>query len=590
MNIVYVLSIILIIGLHMLIYKKEEKQNLLKFLEITIAMLLCYNIVICVILSFVKIKCTLMTLSIINFIVSVTLGIKILKDQKIQKYYINKIDILAIISILVIVIVISIIQYGIPLNIKHIVTDPATHYLAADEFYNYSNLLMEKNSDVMGWWDEDFLMPGAYINTGIIFKIFSNLIDENYFCKLFLIFDISMWCLSGILMYTLLSQNEKKEKKKILSLIFSIVYMLGYPLNSLLYGFSYLQVGLNIIICILITMQLDVKLYYKYILMFMLDFALMFSYYYFAPVVFLAVFIQILIDAKNKNKKIFTVQNIVNILLTLIIPGLFGVMYFIVFQQIKYGIDPLSHYSSGINIPGPIYNNLITTILIFILLDIYYIIHCIKNKKQNISNKMLLLSLIFILIAFIGMKLQKVSEYYYYKLYYMLWIYVIVVAFNAVNILKEKNKMLTYGGITLYCIGIITAIIFNKNLLFFDIYQKNFDEISTSYAVISHKELEIFEYYNNNIDTVDNMDNSTYLYTEKTGRQRWYYALTKNTYIYINTTWADEFTDIQQFFDSDKKYCIIFKEDHKEMYENIDNIENIKILFKNEAGVIIEKY
>lgn len=591
MNIVYVLSIILIIGLQMLIYKKEEKQNLFKIFAITIFTILCYNIVICVILSFVKIKCTLVTLTIINIIVSTILGLKILKDKKIQKYYINKMDILAIISIIIITIVISIIQYGIPLNIKHIVTDAATHCFAADEFFNYSNLLMNKNSDVMGWWDEDFLMPGAYINTGIVFKIFQNLIEEIYFCKLFLIFDISMWCLAGILMYALLAKDDRQEKKNVLALIFSIIYMLGYPLNSLLYGFSYLQVGLNIIICILITMRLNVKSYYKYILMFMFNFALMFSYYYFAPIVFFAVFVQMLIDTKNKDKKCFTMQNILNIVLTLIIPGLFGVMYFIIFQQIKYGIDPLNHYSSGINTPGPIYNNLITTVLIFILLDIYYIIYSIKNKKQNISNKMFLLSLIFILIVFIGMKLQKISEYYYYKLYYMLWIYVIVLAFNAINILKEKNKILTYGGVILYCIGIIIAIIFKYNLLFFDIYQKNFNEICTKYAVISDKELEIFDYYNKNINTVDNMDNATYLYTDKPGRQRWCYALTKNPYIYINTTWAEEeFSDIQQFFDSDKKYCIIFKEDNNEMYQNIDNIENIKILFKNEDGAIIEKY
>ena len=590
MNIIYTLSTILIIGLHMLIYKKEEKQNLFKFIVINIALLLCYNIVICVILSFIKIKCTLAILSIVNFIVSITLGAKIFKDKKVQKYYLNKMDILASIIIIAIVIAISIIQYDIPFNLKHSTTDAATHYLVANEFYHYSSLLMEENSDIMGWWDEDFLMPGAYINTGIIFKIFSNLIDETYFPELYIMFDILMWCLSGLLMYVLLTINEKQKRKNILPLLFSIIYMLGYPLNSLLYGFSYLQIGLNTIICILITMKLNVNINYKNILMFIFDFALMFSYYYFAPIVFLSIFIQILIEIKNKHEKIFSVQNILNILIQLVIPGLFGVMYFIVFQQIKYGGNLSTKYPHIINLPGPIYENLITTVLIFVLLDIYYIIYSIKNKKQDISNKMLAISAIFVIILFIGMKLEKVSQYYYYKLYYMVWIFVTVVAFNAINILKEKNKILTYGGTALYCMGIIIAIIFNKNLLFFDIYQENFEEIFNKYSIISYKELEVFEYYNNNIDTPDNMDNNTYLKTERVGRQRWYNALTQNTYIYINATWAEEFVDIQQFFDSDKKYCIIFKADNKEIYENIDNIKNIKILFKNETGVIIEKY
>lgn len=591
MNIIYLLTVILIVGLHMLIYKKEEKQNFLKFFAITICLLLCYNIVICVILSFIKIKSTLITLSIINIIISVLLGLKIFLDKKIQKYFINKMDILAIIFITIITIIISIMQYGIPLNIKYSVTDASTHYFAADEFYNYSALLMEENSDKVGFLNLDFLMPGAYINTGLIFKIFSNLINENYFCKLYIIFEICMWYLSGILMYVLLiNNNEGKNKNKILALIFSIFYMLAYPLNSLISGFSYLQVGLNIIICLLIVMKLDIKLYYKYILIFLLNFALMFSYYYFAPVVFLAIFIQILSDVRRRNEKIFSAPNMLNLLLTLVIPGLFGIMHFVIFQQIKYGKNPLQQYSNGINTPGPIYNNLITTVLIFIILSIFYIIYCLKNKKQNISNKMLILSIIFTIIGFVGMKLQKVSEYYYFKIYYMLWIFLVVSAFNAINILKERFKKVTYIGIILYCIGIMIAIIFNKNILFFDIYQKNFNEIFWEYKVISHKELEIFEYYNKEIDTENNMDNTTYLYSNRPGRQRWFYALTRNAYIYINTTWVEApFTDIQQFFDSEKKHCIIFKEDNPDIYDEIENIENIKILFKNKDGVIIQK-
>lgn len=591
MSIVYVLTIILIIGLHMLIYKKEEKENFLKFLILTNALMLCYNIVICVILSFIKIKCTLSTLSIVNIMTIVALGLKIFKDKKIQKYYINKMDILATITIIIITAIICMKQYGLSLNIKCSTTDAATHYLAANEFYNYSILLLEENSDKLGVWNEDFLMPGAYINTGIIFKIFSVLIDEIYFCKLYILFDISMWLLSGLLMYILLSNNKIEEKQKILPLIFSIIYMFGYPLHTLISGFSYLQVGLNIILTILLIVQIEDKTYYKYILMFIANVGLMFSYYYFAPVVFWAIFIQILLDIKSNNEKIFSVTNLLKILISLIIPGLFGVMYFMVFQYIKYRTNMFQTYGNALNIQGPIYNNLITTILIFVLLDIYYIIKCIKNKKQNVVNKLFLLSMFMLIIAFIGMKYQKVSEYYFFKLYYMIWIFVIVEAFNAIEILKEKRKILTHIGICLYCIGIIITIMSNKNILFFDIYQVNFDEIKQDYKIISDKELEIFEYYDKNIDTSDNLDDTTYLYVGGNNiRPRWAYALTKNTYIYINTTWTDPFINIQQFFDSDKKYCVIFKFENEEIYENIEKIQNIKILFKNEAGVIIEKY
>jgi len=585
MSIIYLFTVILIIGLHMLIYKKDEQQNFLKIFALTIVLLPCYNIVICVILSFLKIKCTLSILSLINMIFGALLGFKIFKDKKIQKYYINKMDIIAIISIILLVFIITIKQYGIPLNLKSSTTDAASHYLFANEFYNYSTLLMEENSDILGLWDAEFLMPGAYINTGIIFKIFSPIIDETYFCQLFVMFDIGMWCLSGLLMYVLLLNNKKNNN--IIPLIFSIIYMIGYPLNSLISGFSYLQIGLNLIISTLIIMQLEDS-YYRYILLFFANFGLMFSYYYFAPVVFLAVFLQIILNIKDK--KYFKVDNIIKILISLIIPGLFGVMYFIIFQHIRNGINPLQHYSSGINTPGPIYSNLITTILAFVLLGIYYIIKSIKNKQSNISNKMLILSIIYVLIIFIGMKLEKVSEYYYYKLYYMLWIFVITSAFNAIQILQEKNKLLIYGGIGLYCVGIIVAITFGKNILLFDIYKENFNEIKCKPIAISDKELEIFEYYNNNIDTIENLDETSYFYLGGNLRPRWAYALTKNPFVLIDVLFAEPFIEIEQFLNSDRIHCIIFKLENEEIYEKIEKIENIEILFKNDAGVIIKKY
>ena len=94
MNVIYILTIVLIISLHMLLYKKEEKQNFFSWLIVTIGLFFCYNICICVIISFVKIKSTLVTLSIINCITIFLLGLKIYKDKKIQKYNINKMDII----------------------------------------------------------------------------------------------------------------------------------------------------------------------------------------------------------------------------------------------------------------------------------------------------------------------------------------------------------------------------------------------------------------------------------------------------------------------------------------------------------------
>lgn len=591
MNVIYILTIVLIISLHMLLYKKEEKQNFFSWLIVTIGLFFCYNICICVIISFLKIKSTLVTLSIINCITIFLLGLKIYKDKKIQKYNVNKMDIISVMVILITVCVIAIKQYGIPINIKNSITDFSTHYWVADEFYNYSMLLIEDNSDVLKFLGEQSFMPGSYINTGILFKIFSPIIEETYFCKLFIVFETFMWCLSGLLMYVLLSNNKKEEKQKILPLVFSLIYMLGYPLNSLLSGFSYLQMGLNIIICIIFVMQQKIKQEYRDILIFFLTFGIMFSYYYFAPVVFLTIFIQMIVEIKKRKEKIFSVKNILSMVVSLILPGMFGIIYFIIFQIIRFGLQVGNYYSNGINTPGAIYQNFITNTIIFLMLSVFYICYSIKNKKEKFSNKILIISIIFLIIAFIGMKFEKVSEYYYYKIYYMIWIPLIIVSFSSIELFYKKNKILTYIGVGIYSIGIIIAMFFNKNLLFFDIYQNNFQEIKANYNIVNNKELEIMEYYNKNINVYNGLDNNTYIYLQsRIGRGRWIYAITKNLYFYINSNFGELPTSIQQFLESQKQYCIIFKQDNcEEILKGIENVEGIKILFQNDEGAILEK-
>ena len=595
MNIIYILTTVLMFILKTLLYKKEEKQNFLKSISINIIIYLSYNIFISVIMSFIGISSTLVNLSIINAIISFSIAYKIYKDKKIQKYSIEKLDIIALIIILFIVLIVVVNQYGIPINLKSSVTDATVHYFAANEFEHTSKLLFNENSDILNLWNLHFLQPGAYINTGIILKIFSGIISETYFCQIYFIFDISIWFLSGILMYALLSRNQKENKNKILPLIFSLIYMLGYPLNSLLSGFSYLSIGMNIIIAILIVSKENINKYYKLILLFLLNFGLMFTYYFFAPVVYLAEFLQIIIKIKKNKQKIISLENVIEIFFTVILPGIFGILYFIVFQLIKFGKNPITQYSAIFAMKGDIYHGLIIDMLLFLLLSIYYIIYSLKNKKYDIENKMLILSIVFSFILFIGMSLQKVSEYYNYKSYYMLWIFIIVVGFNAIEVMMQKNKKIIISICSvLYLIGILSSMLLNQKLFIFDIYRENGYQIKENNQIITVKELDVLDYYNKNIN-VSKKDDETYMcYNWKniSGRSIWIYAITKNPYNFIDIEYGELTSNLEQYIEGEKKYAVIFK---KEYYGDFDKIDtyieenNLKILFRNEAGIVLEK-
>ena len=183
MGIVYILTLLIMMILHILIFKKEEKLNILKWVTINIMLILTYNIFLCVIMSFIKIPITLTNLSFVNVCFIIILGLKLFKDKKIQKYQIHKLDIFVIIIMIIITILVASKFYGIPLDLKNSITDGAVHYYTAEEFYRSSKLL-EKDLEIFNFWNLSTFMPGAYINTGIIFKVFAGIVDEIYFCKL----------------------------------------------------------------------------------------------------------------------------------------------------------------------------------------------------------------------------------------------------------------------------------------------------------------------------------------------------------------------------------------------------------------------
>ena len=362
MNIIYIITSIVLILSYLLMKKEDKKYNIIHSIIISAIIFLTYNIFISTIMFFTYIKSTLLNLSILNIVFSIYPIHTIRKNKEIQKYYLNKIDLIAVIIILVSTITIAILNYGTNIAVKHAVTDAATHYFAADDFYRYSTLFSRESSDVTKWIDSPYLMTGAYVNTGIFLKLFKGIISETFFCKLYFIFDISIWVLSGLLMYTALSIESKSKRHQILALVMTFFYIFAYQLNSLFAGFSYLGVGLDIIIGIIIIMKSQLKTKNKIAYLFLLNLGIMFSYYYFAPVMFLSEFWYILKTNKTQKIKIFSKKNILEILIALVIPGLIGVTYFIIYPLFIQN-NTITNYATAIGTSGFIYENLIIIFL-----------------------------------------------------------------------------------------------------------------------------------------------------------------------------------------------------------------------------------
>jgi len=595
MNIIYILTSLALIISYLLLNKSEKKENLIHSVIISVILFLTYNIFITQVMFFVHLKSTLLNLAIVNIAFSAVFITKEIKTKTIQKYYINKLDIIAVIIILGLAITIVIMNYGTNIAVKHAVTDAATHYFASDDFYRYSTLFSRESSDTIKWLNTPYLMTGAYVNTGIFLKLFKGIIDETFLVKLYFIFDMFIWMLSGLLMYTALSTNLKNKKHQILALVLTIFYMLAYQLNSLFAGFSYLGVGLDIIIGIIIIMKSEIKTNYKISSLFLLNLGIMFSYYYFAPVLFLAQLWYILATNKKQNIKIFSKQNIFEILIALVIPGLIGVIYFIGYPLMQAN-NKAFDYVGAIATDGFIYENLIMNIFPYLLLSEVYIIYIAFKKKNTFIDKLLYLTVIFTLLIYMLMRLEFVSSYYYYKIYYMLFLVLTVSSYEILKIFVDKGKNVTIivsGVLIIYSFGIFSAMILDKNWFVFDIYLTNGEEIKDDYALIKDKEFYLFEYYNNNINTMQNDDTLFCKTKGNTGRDRWVYSITKNGNNLTNALTNDKITTVEKFMENSKyHYFVLLKNDYGGEYDKVqDEVKryNLKILIQNSAGMILEK-
>ena len=292
MSAIYLISILALLTLTILVKKSDNKLNIVKTITIIIVLFLCYQTFVSYLCTMLHIQITLLTLTIINILLITILFINIIRKKEIQKYKLSITDLYFIVILIFVVFIVGYIDFGIPFQIKYFSTDASIHYISAREFYESESLLLNvDNIDT-----SNAMMPGAYSNIGILFKIFAPWIGEMNLYEVFVQFDIFVLLLSGMLFYVTIKKYAQNAVTDFLAVIVPIIYVLGYPLNNMLFGYCYLGIGVLIINAIVAIMQDWSKMeetsgWKKIIVMFLLCFELFFSYYLFTPAIYASIFI-----------------------------------------------------------------------------------------------------------------------------------------------------------------------------------------------------------------------------------------------------------------------------------------------------------
>ena len=445
MRILYLLSIILL-GAGFLGFKKsDEKLNIIKWMTIFILSLMGYNVTVCMILGLLKITCHLWLLSIINIAFSVVLGYKAVKNKDFQNYTASKQDFigLAILCAIFAIIVVKEIQ---PQDggLKYAALDSAIHYRAAKHFSD--NLMIFVNCEDKTIFNFNVMQTGAYINDGLLMNMMNGLfgMPEYYVYEMF---DIGILFLSSLAFYALIMDKIKGKLGFVMTMFLLWLFMFAYPYNSYMYGFSYLSLGVVFVTGLIMVVPLlfeKIKTPFVITLISLLAMGMIFSYCLFVPGVFAGICIYIFIqDWKEEGKtylKIFKKKTLIVTGILLLITTL-GIGYLFV---PTFFIADQSNLVDALKNPGGMYSELFVNFEFYALFGVLYMVDLIlKIKKKEYKLEFLdIFSLVFgayFVIAWIAMRMGIASDYYFFKLYYVLWICILAITVKLVNEYVQKK-------------------------------------------------------------------------------------------------------------------------------------------------------
>ena len=415
------------------------------------------------------------------------------------------------------------------------------------------------------------------------------------------------------MLYFVLNHFTKDDKTKLLALAVTILCILGYPLNSLLFGFEYMSLSLAVILAIIEIIYLigknSINRRWYIGILFLLNFGLFCSYYMFVPFVYPAEWIYLCIVSYQKDKKIFTKNNIFTLTVTLLLPFFLGYIYHLApsIYQVLIKDNALNGdvlatskkiIDGGFNVGGYIYTNLYSNFILLLPLALYVVIK--KFKENKFMSMMFIFNVVFIIVLLIGRAFDRVSYYYLSKNYFTLWIIMFILNFRAFMYIYKKHKIVPFALTSVYIVILIAYIIFvptelkNEDLnshenifTVMDIYGVNKYILLEETPDLTNAEIEFVK---SALDIIP--ENAEYIIASNPKAIAWSYPLTgdlmeiKLTAIKSGQTKID-YTHISlKIMLLKADYAILLKHDYEYSLTNTEAFDNYEIVYETDLGIL----
>lgn len=552
-------------------YQKSEKPlPIMIWIPVSLVAAMCFHTFAAGIISILHIPVNLVSIGLIDLAVGLAGGYQIWRTKKVQKYEWKIADIIFLLLLIAAVIKFAIFHYTGNLTMNYWSVDAAEHFKTA--------LGILKNQKVYG-------MFYAPLNNALLMETFSPLVAFSSYYKIFVLGDILNLTLGGLMFYGAIRTFCKDRFTFISAIVLTFLYLIGYQGNSTLFGFVYLGMGVTVIAYLITVTDMflkDSENKWFYVGLFTLGcFGIFECYVLFMPVVFVAVLLTILRKQKMQQK-LFSVETVVVGLAIFLIPCILGLYY--IFTGIFTGGTTVS---SAIAVDGGIYKDLYSNFVPYIPLALFGFYCGFRNKEKQTVQWLLPLWFLFMMGLLILGIIGKVSAYYYYKTYYVMWLLVLWLCMYGISTIsvKERALVVIMGMLQLAMMGNYLFMVEEKIAKMNESLNEEPTELAFNNLLhfqwtavwkepYSLEKIELYQYVYDEL--LEGKDEGDILCAAQIEDYLWYRAITYQPEI-------EYMTDLSQSSD-----CILVLYDSQLYMENQQYFDSMNIMYETEAGFVAE--
>lgn len=563
-----------------LVKKTDTKKSALEWIVLLTLLIGCYHTLFAGIINLFHIPSTIITIGVGDLIPAAFFWWKIIKSKERQHYEWKWPDTVFTVLLLAFLVIFTWFHYGgtaLIMNYQSI--DAGVHYRMAMNIYNCEPLT--------GMY-HDALWNALFMETiGAVSSV-------DMFYRWFVLSDVIHLGLAAAVFYAIARRHGKGLYMQIAVIIMSFIYVVGYPMNSTLFGFTYLGMSVTLIgmLVLLIDMYLadEVPKWFGIAAMMLGCLGLIETYAMFVPAVYFAV-IFCIFRKQHAAKKLISKDTVLICLAVFLIPCMIGIWY--TYRGIFIGGMTVANAMVH---EGGCYRELYSNFLFFIPGAILGYVELIRRKKQSLLVFLTPFLLAFTAVVFVMALTGRASSYYYYKLYFPLWMVIILLNVYAVAWAVKETRLLLTAVVGVWC---VMALVFvgnienkiqakNPNLILEARAQHFVDVIGFNFAWFRMPEypaerLELYSWvYQNLLEEEKGRVPAVLPYEDS----YWFENVTNQQFLGWDYYRMDIAELEQKINESGADYVLVLR-DAPLYYNNSDRFDSLERVYENPSGFVV---